>query len=114
MEFIKNQNINKIKTVNFKDNLEIENYKNIIGSIINIICKFVYDKDVDYDYKDLEERVSNLTIENREGICPEYVFETNTLYISKINQKGEKLSEAEELVLIIHELLHFMSTKLIA
>lgn len=111
MEFIKNQTINKIKTVNFKDNLERENYKNTIGGIINIICKYIYDKDVNYDYKVLEDRVGNLTIYNREGICPEYVFETNTLYISKTNQKGEKLSEAEQLVFIIHELLHFMSTK---
>lgn len=111
MEFIKEQTINKIKTINFKDNLEKESYKNTIGGIINIICKFIYDKNLDYDYKSLEERVENLTIENRDGICPEYVFETNTLYISKINQKGEKLSEAEQLVFIIHELFHFLSTK---
>jgi len=111
MEFIKNETINKIKTVNFKCKIEREKYKNTIGGIINIICKFIYDKDVNYDYKVLEERVDNLTVFNREGICPEYVFETNTLYISKTNQKGEKLSEAEQLVFIIHELLHFMSTK---
>lgn len=111
MEFIKEQTLNRIKIVNFKDNLERENYKNTIGGIINIISKFIYDKDVDYDYNVLEKRVESLTIESRDGICPEYVFETNTLYISKTNQKGEKLSEAEQLVFIIHELFHFVSIK---
>ncbi len=111
MEFINKQILDEIEVRNFNDTKEAESFKKIIGIIINRICTFIFNKDVDYDFNRINQKVKDLTIECRDGISPEYVLETNTIYLSRYNQKGERLSENAQIIYIIHEIFHFMSLK---
>lgn len=108
MQFINTQIIDSIKTQKFKNQNILELYKKMIGVILNNVCDLLFTKNIDYDYNTLNERLKELTIEFRNGETPEYDEETKTIYVSIYNQLKEKLSAEEQIINVIHELLHFM------
>ncbi len=109
MKILDAQTINNIKFRNFESQNISDLYKKMTHIILNNTCNLLFNKNVDYDYNNLNDRIKELTMECRNGEFPEYDEDKKTIYVSMYNQLQERLPGEEQIITTIHETLHFMT-----
>lgn len=100
------QNLKNIDMLNFENTDKIA-YKNVLLEINKLIIDLMTKYEIPYPYQYLNSRTKSLKLIN--GSLLEEDEEKNIIQISQYNQLGEKLTEEEEVINLIHEYLHVVS-----
>lgn len=82
-------------------------YKNALLEINRLIINLMISKNISYDYHYLNDRTKTLKLYNENKL--EENEEDNTIQITHYNQSGEKFTDEDEIINLIHEYLHSVS-----
>ncbi len=108
----KKEFLNKIQDYNFPNQDIANNYKNILEIVVNDFSSLLYKKNIEYDFSFLKEKLSSLKLVCRNKTNPEYDDINNILYISLTNQLNEELTDEDQIIFLIHEIIHSFCPRL--
>ncbi|MCI8347264.1 MAG: hypothetical protein HFJ12_04880 [Bacilli bacterium] len=100
------QNLKNIDMINFGNDDKIV-YSNVLLQINKLIIDLMIKHEVSYNYQYLNNRVKSLKLYN--GSLLEEDEENDIIQICQYNQLGEKLTDEDEIINLIHEYLHRVS-----
>ena len=100
------QNLKNVDMINFESADKII-YKNALLEINKQIIDLITKHGIPYTYQYLNNRTSLLKLYN--GNLLEEDEENNIIQICQYNQLGEKLTDEDEVINLIHEYLHIVS-----
>ena len=100
------QNLKNIDLINFGSSDKIV-YKNVLLEINRLIIDLITKFEIPYNYQYLNNRTKSLKLCN--GILLEENEENNIIQVCQYNQLGEKLTDEDEVINLIHEYLHIVS-----
>lgn len=102
------QNLKDIDMINFESK-EKNTYKNTLLEINKLIIGLITINNIPYNYQYLNSRTKTLKVYN--GNLLEADDENNIIQICQHNQLGEKLTDEDEVINLIHEYLHIVSVR---
>lgn len=100
------QNLKNVAMINFESSDKII-YKNALLKLNKLIIDLIQSMEIPYNYQHLNNRTSLLKLYN--GSLLEEDEENNIIQICQYNQLGEKLTDEDEVINLIHEYLHIVS-----
>lgn len=100
------QNLKNIDLINFESVDKII-YNNALLEINKLIIDLMTKHEIPYNYQYLNNRTKSLKLCN--GSLLEEDEENNIIQICQFNQLGEKLTDEDEVINLIHEYLHRVS-----
>lgn len=92
--------------INF-DSIEKHSYRQALLEIDRLIIDLIINNEISYDFQYLNARIRTLKLYN--GDLLEADDENNIIRISQYNQLGEKITDEDEVINLIHEYLHIVS-----
>lgn len=104
--------INNIQDFNFPNQDLVNNYKKILEIVINNLSSLIYERNIEYDFLPLKEKLKSMKLVCRNRTNPEYDDKFNILYISLTNQLDERLTDEDQIIFLIHEIIHSFCPRL--
>lgn len=107
MDSMIEKNLKNIDIIDFLDKEEENTYRNSLIVINRLITDLLILNKVSYNYQYLNNKTQSLKLQCSDLL--EADEENNTIYICQYNQLGEKLTDKEEIINLIHEYLHIVA-----